>query len=517
MDSQSQSRIKNSGVPASSKVYRTKIDYFGTIAMILLLACSIALFVQLLATQMLTDLSSIFVILVLVVINGAHVFIQLPLRRNKLGKLICGILAVLLSIVMIYSLIATGSVRSMISKISGKLIEKEVTAVIVMNDDPAQTINDTEDYVFGYLNNADADLTQSMLDEIANQLGHQAKTVGYDSPTTLTDALYDDEVGAIILNEGYIPVLEGNEAYSDFSEQTRIIYEYAVEHEIDNVVPGNLDLSQPFVVYCSGIDARNSDVNIKSRSDVNILAIVNPQTHQILLINTPRDFYLPLSFNGEMDKLTHAGLYGINESMNILGNLYGVDVPYYVRVNFNGLVDIVDALGGVDVNSDYEFTTNSMEIPNESGDGFYHDSYSFTEGMNHLDGRAALAFARERYSFAAGDIQRGKNQMAVIKAIVAKATSSSVLSSYQKLLSAVSDAFITNMSYNDIASLVKLQQKNMTSWNVTSYSVYGSGGIDYTYSGGNAYVMYPDYDLVTNAQNMAQAVYNGEVPQLPED
>lgn len=516
MDPQSKSRTNNSAA-ASDKVYRTKIDYFGTIAMILLLVSSVALFVQLLATHMLTDLTSLLAILVLVVINGAHVFVQLPLRYNKLSKLICGILAVLLSAVMIYGLIATGSVKSMISKISGKLVEKEVTAVMVMNDDPAQTINDASDYVFGYLNNADKELTQGMLDEIKNQLGHEVKTVGYDSPTILTDALYDDEVGAIILNEGYIPVLESNEEYADFSDQTRIIFEYATEREIENPTPTNADISKPFVVYCSGIDARDSDVSIKSRSDVNILAVVNPQSHQILLVNTPRDYYLPLNFNGEMDKLTHAGLYGINESMSILGNLYGVDVPYYIRVNFNGLVDIVDALGGVDVNSDYEFSTNTMEIPNENGDGFYQDSYYFTEGMNHLDGRAALAFARERYSFSAGDIQRGKNQMAVIKAIVAKATSSSVLSNYQKLLSAVSDAFITNMSYDDIAALVKMQQKNMTGWNVTTYSVYGTGGMDYTYSGGNAYVMYPDYELVTNAQNLAQAVINGEVPQIPEE
>ena len=183
----------------------------------------------------------------------------------------------------------------------------------------------------------------------------------------------------------------------------------------------------------------------------------------------------------------------------------------------SGLVDIVDALGGIDVMSEYEFTSKRMEIPNEDGTGYYFDSYSFSEGMNHLDGRAALAFSRERYSFAAGDIQRGKNQMAVIKAIVNKATSSSALSNYQKVLNAVSDAFITNMSYDDIAGLVKLQQKNMTGWNITSYSVYGDGGIDYTYSGGDAYVMYPDYDLVNNAQNLIQAVFNGEVPQVPED
>ena len=501
----------------TAKLHRTRVDLFGFIAMILLLVCSMALFIQLMATGMLTDLWSVLVIVIFVVMNGAHVFVQLPLRRNKTGKLVCGILAVIFAAVMIFGLIATGSVKNMIAKISGKLIEKEVTAVIVMEDDPALTLDAAGDYVFGYLNSADAELTEGMLNEMAKDLGYQVETTGYDSTADLVDALYDDEVGAIILNEGYIPVLENTDEYADFSDNTRIIYEYSVEREIDNPSLTNIDLSQPFVVYCSGIDARDSDVSTTSKSDVNILAVIHPQTHQILLINTPRDYYLPLTFNGEFDKLTHAGLYGINESMNILGNLYGVEVAYYVRVNFDGLVEIVDALGGIDVMSEYEFTTRNMEIPNEDGTGYYYDSYSFEEGMNHLDGRAALAFSRERYSFAAGDIQRGKNQMAVIKAIVDKATSSSALANYQKVLDAVSDAFITNLSYNDIAGLIKLQQKNMTGWNITTYSVYGEGGTDYTYSGGNAYVMYPDYDLVNTAQNLIQAVYNGEAPQIPED
>ncbi len=496
---------------------RSKIDRFGFIAMSLLLASSVALFIQLMATNMLATLPIIIIMVALIVVNGAHVLVQIPPRPKKAGKLVCGIIAILITIVLVIGLVATGSMRSMIAKISGKLIEKEVTAVIVLDDDPAQTIGDAGDYVFGYLNNANADTTDSMLSEMEKQLGHEVQTAGYDSVTALADALYDEAVGAIILNEGYISILENSDAYANFSSQTRIIFEYTVEHEIDNPSPANIDLMKPFIVYCSGIDARSSDVNIKSKSDVNILAVINPQTHQILLINTPRDYYLPLTFNGELDKLTHAGIYGIDESMNILGNLYNVDVRYYLRVNFNGLVDIVDALGGIDVNSDYEFTSNTMEIPTEDGSGFYQDSYSFTEGMNHLDGRAALAFSRERYSFASGDIQRGKNQMAVIKAIVNKATSASALSNYQKLMNAVSNAFITNMSYNDIAALAKMQQDNMTGWNITSYSVYGSGGIDYTYSGGNAYVMYPDDELVGNAGRLIEAVQNGEVPQLPED
>ena len=123
--------------------------------------------------------------------------------------------------------------------------------------------------------------------------------------------------------------------------------------------------------YCSGIDARSSDINIQSLSDVNILAVIHPRTHQILLINTPRDYYVPLARNGQRDKLTHAGMYGIDESAAVLGNLYGVKADYYARVNFAGLKKIVDALDGVDVNSEHEFTTVGMEVPDENGDGVH--------------------------------------------------------------------------------------------------------------------------------------------------
>ena len=151
-------------------------------------------------------------------------------------------------------------------------------------------------------------------------------------------------------------------------------------------------------------------------------------------------------------------MYGIDESAAVLGNLYGVKADYYARVNFAGLKKIVDALDGVDVNSDYEFTTVGMEVPNENGDGVHMAGYTFTKGINHLNGEQALCFARERHAFDDGDNQRGKNQMAVIRAIVDKASSPAILKGYQKVLDAVSTSFITSLTYEDISSsLVQMQ------------------------------------------------------------
>ena len=452
------------------RIRRTKLDWFGIIMMFVLLVCSLAIFARLMATKMLTTTNMVLIMVALLVVNGLHIFVQLPLRRNKLGKLICGVLAVVLSVVMIYGTVAAGAVQSALNKISGIMVEKQVTAVIVMKEDDATELGDTRGYKFGILANRDQENTQKLLSAMQESMG-QIDTREYETPADMADALYDDEIQAMILNEGYISLLTEQEDYSDFSSHTKIIYEYVTEHEITSIKPSGSITKQPFVIYCSGSDERDSDINAKSRSDVNILAVVNPKTRQILLINTPRDYYLPLAFNGELDKLTHAGMYGVQESMAVLDNLYGTKTSYYGRINFWGLIDIVDALGGIDVYSDYAFDAAAGDV-----EGYGYRSFSFSEGWNHLEGQEALAFSRERYSFSDGDNQRGKNQMKVIQAIIEKATSPSVLAKYQDLLKAVSDNFITNISYDQISSLVQMMQKDGASWNIQTMSAtQGSG------------------------------------------
>lgn len=490
---------------------RTGADHFGLFTLFLLLAASLALYIRLMATGMLSNLYLIILMVVLIVLNAVSVIVQLPLRRNKSGKLIMGIVSLLLSGAMLYGVVAVNSVQSALSKIVGKMTETEITEVRVMNDNPATSMGDTRGYTFGYIADADTKNTQSILDEISKSFG-TIKSKGYDSMTALADALYDDEVDAILINQGYVDLLTEKDGYTDFRDQTRVLYTYTTTHEVDPIVPNTSITKEPFVVYCSGIDARVDDISAKSRSDVNILAVVNPTTKQILLVNTPRDYYLPLARNGELDKLTHAGLYGIDESMKVLGNLYGVQADYYVRVNFAGLVKIVDALGGVDIESDANFSCVPMETPDGNGD-YTYQKYSFTKGINHVNGSQALAFARERKAFADGDNRRGQHQMTVIKAIVNKVCSSAVLTKYQELLKAASDAFITNMPYADISSLVQMQLGDMADWNITTYAVSGEGSTEYCYAlGDKAWVMIKDSSKVNTAKNMIQQVINGEVP-----
>ena len=261
---------------------------------------------------------------------------------------------------------------------------------------------------------------------------------------------------------------------------------------------------EPFVVYLSGVDNRG-ELTENARSDVNILAVVNPVTKQAALINTPRDYYVDLAGTESKDKLTHAGLYGVETSMATLGNLYGVDVDHYIRINFAGFISIIDAIGGVDVYSDQAFTS--------VGSPGYYDPTTFAEGWNHLDGKSALAFARERHSFKTGDIQRGINQMKVIDAMANKLKSPTLLMSFSKLMDAAADCFVTSFSQEQISALVRMQLGDLASWDIQSYTVTGSGAKSskcYSAKGQSLYVMKPDENSVNEAKALIAAVLGGE-------
>ena len=261
---------------------------------------------------------------------------------------------------------------------------------------------------------------------------------------------------------------------------------------------------EPFVVYLSGVDNRG-ELTEKARSDVNILAVVNPTTKQAALINTPRDYYVDLAGTDSKDKLTHAGLYGVETSMATLGNLYGVNVEHYLRINFAGFINIIDAIGGVDVYSDQAFTS--------VGSPGYYDPTTFAEGWNHLDGKSALAFARERHAFKTGDIQRGINQMKVIDAMANKLKSPALLMGFSKLMDAAADCFVTSLSQEQISALVRMQLGDLANWDIQSYTVTGSGAKStkcYSAKGQSLYVMKPDENSVNEAKALIAAVLGGE-------
>ena len=279
-----------------------------------------------------------------------------------------------------------------------------------------------------------------------------------------------------------------------------------------------------FTIYISGLDTRGGGLADRGNSDVNILAVVNMNTRQVLLLNTPRDYFVPFpTAGGARDKLTHAGYYSVQASMDCLKGLYGVTPQYYVRVGFDGLKALVNAMGGVTVYSAYEFDTGAykvpVETPQESGaeDGETAEPqyetayrYHFKAGNNTVDGDAALAFVRERRSLPGGDRARGGNQMALIKGVISNLASFSTITNLDAVLGAIGGLVRMTVPYDTVAAFGR-SMLGGESWNVVSYNVNGSGGMEYSFSiGTSAYVMYPDYGTISYAQRLIRQVYNGE-------
>jgi LCP family protein required for cell wall assembly len=283
-------------------------------------------------------------------------------------------------------------------------------------------------------------------------------------------------------------------------------------NKVSNSSGGSSDVTnKSFNMYITGIDAWGK-IDEKGRSDVNMLVTVNPKTHTILLTSIPRDYQIRLmNYNNATDKLTHTGFYGVDDTISSAEDLLGVNIGYYVKVNFSTVRMFIDSIGGIDVVSQYNFTSHY------GGDG---KTYTFKKGKNHLNGRQALAFARERHSFTTGDVQRIKNEQIVFSAMVEKATSSTTMvTKYSQILSSLSDYFATNMSSSEIRSLVKMQLSDNQKWTIKKNNLTGSDGEMDTYTAGTAYIMVQDPASISHAKKLINQVMdsNGSVDNVLGD
>ena len=307
-----------------------------------------------------------------------------------------------------------------------------------------------------------------------------AKPSNYKNLTSLFESLVtNQDIQIAALRSASLSIVKDNNP--DFYQSIEVIGTFMVKQQ-QSATP-TADVAKPFAIYISGIDTYG-DIGSASRSDVNILAVVNPDRRSILLVNTPRDYYVQLhGTTGIRDKLTHAGVYGIDMSRQTIQDLYGVQVPYYIRLNFSSLIKIVDTIGPISVYSDYDFK-------------------SYKKGYNTLNSTQALEFSRERYSFEAGDRERGRNQQRVIEAIIAKLSKPSNIIHYNSLLSTLQGSVQTNVSQASLTTLANKQLNDMKPWQITSIDVDGTGASAPTYSMGSRplYVMIPDQKTVDAAK-----------------
>ncbi len=449
------------------------IGIIGKFIILLQLLMSAWLVISLWSTGMIPmKMLAVIVGIVFVLLIAAYVMqVSDSLGTNLLGM----ILSVLFMAVAAKGATIFMSANSMLANVGGATYKIDNMLVVVRIDDPAENLMDAKDYVFGRQTYADQENTEKMLSEIRSRVGQEISLLEYDTVQSEAAALLNGEIQAAVYNEAFTGVLE--ESIEGYSERVKVLDHFEIRTKVDTA---GRSVNKPFNVYISGIDVSGA-ITTTSRSDVNIIMNVNPDTKKILLTTTPRDYYVTIpGISGERrDKLTHAGIYGVDRSMAALENLYGVELSYYAKVNFTSLIKIVDALGGVDVESEYAFSAGG---------------YSFSEGINHLDGDAALAFSRERYSFSDGDNQRGKNQEAVLAAIIKKASSPAVLASANKILASISKSVETNMTQDEMAQLISMQLSDGGDWDVESQAASGKGDTQTCFSSGSQplYVMWPD-------------------------
>ena len=478
----------------------------GAVITIIVIMLSVVFMGLLAMTKMVPTIYMLIIGIVLAVI--AAIIWLLVWHTRYTGRFIGGtVLAVIMIAILAFGGFYINKTRSAISNISGETTEVTQMAVYVKSDDAADSVEATAGYTYGILSSLDRENTDGAVAHLNSQFGTEVQTKEYAGLTELADGILNGEVNAMLLNSGYLSVYEDMDGYTDFSTKIKEVGTVDVESTIQSAEESTpiepittANGGKVYTIYLSGIDTRG-EMTAKSRSDVNIIATVNTDTHEILLVSTPRDYFVPLSISGGApDKLTHAGIYGIDVCMDTLGMLYDIDINYYFRINFGGFVKVIDALGGITVNSDYDFDSKNIL------------GYHFNKGENYLNGEQALIFARERYAFQEGDRQRGKNQMEVIRGVVKKALSPEILTSYSSILSSLDGCFGTNITYEEIAQILQQQLTNGGDWTIVSYSVNGTGATEKPYSmSQKAYVMVPDYNTVDKAKSLMEKVRNGEV------
>ena len=425
---------------------------------------------------------------------------QIKLRFHVFGKVV----SVLVSLVLILGSFYIYKTNSTIQNVVGNSNTKVTgMVVVVMKDDPAMTLPDAKSYTFGIQSSIKNDNTDKAVEEINARTKSTIKTEEYDGFDAQINALYSGEVKAIIYDSAFDGTIK--EFFTDYEDKVRVLDSIAITEETVPEVTepdGSKITKEPFNIFISGIDVYG-DISQTSRSDVNIIATVNPETKTILLTTTPRDYYVefPGVTDGKFDKLTHAGIYGVDTSMETLGEIYDIKVSNYIRINFTSFIDIIDALDGVSVHSEQTFSAGS---------------FTFIRGENKMDGEKALVFARERKSFVDGDFQRGRNQMEVLKAVIKKLSSSALLTNYAAFMDTLSDSIQTDFSSGQIRSLVRMQTTDNAAWNIQTIAAKGTPAMRYcySYSGSMLSVDLPDEDSIALIKNYMQRVMDGETIKI---
>ena len=434
---------------------------------------------------------SIPVIILLIVICGVLIYTQIKNKGKKLGK----VLIFLVSILLLFGDYAMYKGNGTLRKISNQKDGYAIVSVIVKSDNEAENLKGLKGQRLGYSDTGETTYVYRALSDVKKEISDDVSLISYKSMNTFSEDFYENKVDALLLDESTRATIE--DEHPDFSRKTKVIAQFEYKIEEEDLSKNVKVTSVPFNVYITGIDTYG-EISTTGRSDVNMIATINPKTKQILLTSIPRDYYIEQTCQGnQKDKLTHTGFFGVGCTLTSVENFFDIELNYYARVNFSSLEKIVNALGGITVSNPHDFNA-----------GGFH----FEEGDIQLNGAQALAFSRERYSFVDGDFERGRDQMRVLTAIINKITSPAIITNYSSVLDAIADTFQTNMNEDEIKAIINIQLDDMAGWNIKQISVSGTGGSDWTPANGfNAYVAYPNMDSVHEAVEMMRKIEKNEI------
>lgn len=482
---------------------------FAIILSVILVVFTGGLVYQIFKLQILPDNILIPIILVLILLTMIFVLLINFSTHGLVSKILCSLMVVVLSAVYglgNYYLYSTNTTLETVTDQGNKA--KNTVSVVVLNSSGLEHVNSLEGSKLGVLKTIGNEATKKSLTDLKkNNVTYTKKT--YDNMLGMLKALYDGEVDAIVLNEAYRSNVCDLEDYTNFNNDTKVIHKtvYYTKENSSSLAVSDIT-SKPFNILISGNDSFGS-LDENSRSDVDMLVTINPVTSTILLTSIPRDSYVKEVCNdyacnyGVYDKLTHTGIYGVDTTKDTIENMLDIDINYVYRVNFTSMIDIVDALGGVDVTVP-EGMAVSKFYTNSNLEGVH-------EGENHLDGKRALAYSRERKAYLDGDLQRARNQQQVLQAMFKKATSPEIIKNYTSLLKALIGAFDTNMTTKEITSFIKYQIQAKPSWKFEQFVLKGDNDLKMSAELGSEVSVVILYDSYINiAHDKIQAVLDGQ-------
>lgn len=475
------------------------------------------IYLDLLPMKLIILISAVFLIIALIITLIMNFKVKKFFPRLLIGLIsLCMCLGLAYGNYFIYK---TKDTFEVVTSIADK--KAITTSIIAMKTSDIKKVSDLKNKKIGTISSMDSEATERTLKALSKE-NVKYSTKNYGNLDDLVNALYDGSVDAICLNEKYRDILHETDEYFTFNTETKVAYQnvhYVEREATDNDSdPVNDITKDAFTILVSGNDSYGSLQDANTRSDANMLLTVNPKTGTILMTSIPRDYYVDLICpgDGEMacpegskDKLTHSGLLGIKSTEKSIENALGIKINYNIRINFSSVVNLVDALDGIDLDIKEGEQCDILYANMQPG---------LSVGKHHVDGETALAFARERHAYVNGDNQRVKNQQKVFKAIFKRIVSPKMITNYGKFMDALAVAFDTNISGDEISDFIKYELNNMPKWKFESYTIYGESAYDFCYEAQSyASVTYQNDLMNEIARNKIKAVLKGKSSNTVED